>query len=453
MSVSIRSKQYIRGNQLLISNNTIYILHYLLAVLNIECIIAMAAEVMKVEIEAETCSICGGSGDLVTPEEHDAGAPPMQVPLRAMLLHLNASKVVPDGRLCASCVRRAIESYEFSTALSNSGTQPLSEKIRALRKRLHELTQKIDVFIVVGGAGPDGSYSEEDIIMVERDTLAAAAAADDEELERGRNARGDHVYQCSVCPSSFPKPTEFRAHLATHPPDALHSCWTCGSQFATRVALKAHLSSACGAVLSCQLCGEGAGSAAELRRHSGQCAARCPACARTFTDRAALSAHAHSSHGRSAAPPHVCPACFRTCDTPELLSAHALRHRQAKHYVCGYDACILRFATRSNLLSHIRKCHAGELPDEEPTAAQRDQHAPTTTCEQCGRTFGSVAAMKRHARVHRSTQMNNTAAPQEEGQESQGEEVEGEVEYLEVEELEEIEYRNDYDQKPQLLLM
>lgn len=59
------------------------------------------------------------------------------------------------------------------------------------------------MFIVVGGAGAGGAYSEEDIIMVERDTLAAAAAADDEDLERARNARGDSVYQCSVCPQSF----------------------------------------------------------------------------------------------------------------------------------------------------------------------------------------------------------------------------------------------------------
>lgn len=39
--------------------------------------------------------------------------------------------------------------------------------------------------------------------MVEKEALAAAAAADDDELERARNARGDHVYQCSVCPLSF----------------------------------------------------------------------------------------------------------------------------------------------------------------------------------------------------------------------------------------------------------
>lgn len=71
--------------------------------------------------------------------------------------------------------------------------------------RLHELTQKIDVFIVVGGPGvtAGNSYSEEDIIMVDKAALAAAAKADDEELERARNARGDTVYQCTVCPASF----------------------------------------------------------------------------------------------------------------------------------------------------------------------------------------------------------------------------------------------------------
>lgn len=114
-------------------------------------------------------------------------------------------QVVPDGRLCGNCAQRAAEAYEFSTALSTRSAPPLSEKIRALRRRLHELTQKIDVFIVVGGpgAGSSNAYSEEDIIMVEKDALAAATAADDEDLEHAKNAKGDTVYQCSVCPMSF----------------------------------------------------------------------------------------------------------------------------------------------------------------------------------------------------------------------------------------------------------
>lgn len=107
--------------------------------------------------------------------------------------------------MCGNCAQRAAEAYEFSTVLSTRSAPPLSEKIRALRRRLHELTQKIDVFIVVGGPGAGGSnaYSEEDIIMVEKDALAAATAADDEDLEHAKNAKGDTVYQCSVCPMSF----------------------------------------------------------------------------------------------------------------------------------------------------------------------------------------------------------------------------------------------------------
>lgn len=68
-------------------------------------------------------------------------------------------------------------------------------------------------------------------------------------------------------------------------------------------------------------------------------------------ERAALAAHCAAAHGRAGRAPHVCPACFRACDSPELLSAHLLRHRQAKQFVCGYDGCILRFATRSRALS------------------------------------------------------------------------------------------------------
>lgn len=54
----------------------------------------MASTIMKVEAGTETCSVCGGGGDLYTPEEHDACSPPMQVPLRTMLLHINNNKVV-----------------------------------------------------------------------------------------------------------------------------------------------------------------------------------------------------------------------------------------------------------------------------------------------------------------------------------------------------------------------
>ncbi|XP_063832784.1 zinc finger protein 284-like [Ostrinia nubilalis] len=306
----------------------------------------MAASVMKVEMEIEACCICGGGGELMSPEEHDASTTVMLAPLRTMLMHLNNNKVVPDGRLCADCIRRTIDSYEFSTTLSTKSVPPLSEKIRALRRRLHELTQKIDVFIVVGGPGVNagGTYSEEDIIMVEKDALAAASAADDEDLERARNARGDTVYQCSVCPHSFHRVSEYRAHCATHPADALHSCWTCGAQFAARDALRDHARDHADAALVCHLCNTTFQSQVELRRHEGGCAGACPACGEWVGARTALAAHALARHARSS--PALCAACFQTLPGPAALAAHMLRHRQAKQYVCGYDGCILRFGTR-----------------------------------------------------------------------------------------------------------
>ncbi|KAM3957865.1 uncharacterized protein ACR2FA_008133 [Aphomia sociella] len=411
----------------------------------------MTSTVMKIESEMETCSVCGAGGELLTPEEHDASAEPMQVPLRTMLLRLNNHKVVAEGRFCLNCIRRTIEAYEFSTALSSKSTPPLSEKIRALRRRLHELTQKIDVFIVVGGPGVNtgGTYSEEDIIMVEKDVLAAAAAADDEDLERARNARGDTVYQCSVCPMSFQRVSEFRSHAATHPAAALHSCWTCGAQFPSRAALRLHAADhAPQRDLVCYLCDTHFQSGAELRRHGAACACAgaCPLCGAACAGRGALAAHAAAAHGRGAPPPLLCPACFRRAPDAAALSAHLLRHRQADRFVCGYDGCILRFSTRGYLLAHIRRVHAAAAP-ATTTAAP--------TCDRCGRTFGSMAAMKRHARVHRPDRIVN----QEEGNDSQlegegeveGEEMEieadgdlnaeGEIEYLEVETLEDIEYR------------
>ncbi|CAH2052515.1 unnamed protein product, partial [Iphiclides podalirius] len=417
----------------------------------------MATTLMKVELESETCSICGTTGDLLSPEEHDAGSPPLQVPLRSMLLQLNNNKVVPEGRLCMECIRRAIEAYEFSTALNTKATPPLSEKIRALRRKLHELTQKIDVFIVVGGPGVNsgGSYSEDDIIMVERDALAAAAAADDEDLEQARNACGDTVYQCSVCPLSFQRASEYRAHIATHPGGARHSCWTCGAQFATRTALTEHSVLHAAQDLSgsaCRLCHTEFQSASELRRHEAACEARCPVCGVRCSSRSTLAAHAQSAH--SSAPPYLCAACFARFGSRELLAAHRLRHRHADRFVCGYDACILRFATRNDLLSHIRKSHGGAGADSEPEAEPRPEppspprqpeRTPSVACPHCPRKFGSVPAMKRHQRVHRN-EIRVTHGGLDWQVDGDGEmETGGEVEYLEMDALDDVDYRPDED--------
>ncbi|XP_068623641.1 telomere zinc finger-associated protein-like [Battus philenor] len=419
----------------------------------------MSTTVMKVELESETCVLCGAIGDLLSPEEHDAGAPPLQVPLRSMLLQLNNNKVIREGRLCSECIRRAIEAYEFSTALSTSGTPPLSEKIRALRRKLHELTQKIDVFIVVGGPGVNsgGTYSEDDIIMVERDALAAAAAADDEDLEQARNACGDTVYQCSVCPLSFQRASEYREHIAQHPSSSRHSCWTCGAQFATRAALTDH------SVMhtapdfpgsACRLCHTSFQSATDLRHHEANCEARCPLCRIRCASRSALSAHAQASH--STVPPLLCGACFRSFDTRELLAAHRLRHRHADRFVCGYDACILRFATRNDLLSHIRKCHGGSGANEseaetetqaqtQPAQNPQPDRTNSTACPHCPRTFGSVAAMKRHIRVHRNDRHTQQDGIEWQVDMEEADDVDGggEVEYLEMDALDDMDYGDD----------
>ncbi|XP_041972257.1 zinc finger protein 668-like [Aricia agestis] len=421
----------------------------------------MSSTMIKQEGIGESCCICTGGGDLLTPEEHDAGAPPLQVPLRTMLLHLNNNKVLPEGKLCAGCIRRAIESYEFSTALGQTH-QPLSEKIRALRKKLYELTQKIDVFIVVGGPGTGsnsrGSYNEDDIIVVNKDALAAATAADDEESERARNARGDAVFQCSVCPQSFALASEYREHLASHPEDAKHSCWTCGAQFASKDALQDHsINHMTPMDLICQLCSIEFQSAAALRRHSVSCAARCPGCGAAAAGRAALAEHVRAAHAH--APPYVCAECFRPAPSADSLAAHALAHRRAERFVCGYDACVLRFPARADLLRHIRAAHAAVAAPPPPATAPAPAAPPPAPvpCDFCDRTFATAAAMKRHCRVHVKVNADESewreaggaraAVPAEgaagEGQEmavgDEGEEMavgdEEEVEYLEMEVL------------------
>lgn len=54
---------------------------------------------------------------------------------------------------------------------------------------------------------------------------------------------------------SWQRVAEFRAHVATHPADSLHSCWSCGAQFASAAAARAHAAAhAPPAPAHCHLC-------------------------------------------------------------------------------------------------------------------------------------------------------------------------------------------------------
>ncbi|CAK1552425.1 unnamed protein product [Leptosia nina] len=380
---------------------------------------------MKVEVDSETCAICSSNSDsLLTPEEYDAGVVDVQTPFRAMLLQINNNKVIPEGRFCTNCIRRTVDAYEFSSVLSSKTAPPLSEKIRTLRKRLLELTEKIDVFIVVGGQNK--VYNEEDILMVERDALAKATELDNEEIERARNAAGVSVYQCTVCPMSFQTTSAYRNHLSTHGESARHCCWTCGAQFLSIEALRDH-------EILHQVNDR---SLKNLSRGTPVC----PLCSESFSTRAEVARHARVAHP---GPDVVCPVCL-TVMTAEQLPAHQLSHRQADRFVCSHDLCILRFPTRNDLMTHIRTCHAGASTKVEE---QNEPQAPTRSevekafvsdkvpCPNCDRSFGSVAAMKRHARVHRRD------IPQDE--EWLAPDVEElppaeDVEYLELETLDEM---------------
>ncbi|CAF4803928.1 unnamed protein product [Pieris macdunnoughi] len=389
------------------------------------------ATVLKLEMDSDLCGVCGCSGELMTPEEYDASELP-QVPLRSMLLQINNHKVIPEGRLCSSCIRRAVDAYQFSSALSAKGTPSLSDKVRLLRKRLLDLTQKIDVFIVVGGQNKESGamYNEDDIIMVDRDALASAAAFDTDDLEKVKNAAGESVYQCTVCPMSFEVASEYRSHVNSHGSSARHSCWTCGAQFTSLEAFQDH-------------------TLLHRVQANNQLVNCCPVCEETFSSQSELGAHARAVHTSGIS---VCEVCSSAVPVDEL-PAHRLAHRQADRFLCGYDLCILRFPTRSDLMSHIRSCHAGTAgPDvsiDKPQGGQADGATGQTSrtmghtgdsgsserivpCASCDRMFGSVAAMKRHSRVHRREETQQD----EEWVAPTG--VSRDVEYLEFETLDDL---------------
>ena len=193
--------------------------------------------------------------------------------------------------------------------------------------------------------------------------------------------QGQH--RCEQCGKCFRKSDRLKRHRQIHSMDRPFQCLICGSKRFRRLDhLKRHIRVHSGVKpYSCH-CGKQFRQTTHLIRHklihSGVKPYTCHVCDRRFARRDHLKLH-ESRHStvESEGKPYFCPLCDRQFAEKRCLRRHMKQHAGNKCRVCKS-----LFPTESELHVHMNACQHGHR------------------CEECGKCFVHMGALKVHRRSH-----------------------------------------------------
>ncbi|MBN3275100.1 ZN271 protein, partial [Polyodon spathula] len=131
-------------------------------------------------------------------------------------------------------------------------------------------------------------------------------------------------YKCGLCPASFPRPSEAKAHVQGHSPGRPYPCPHCPRRFRRRFDVLRH-----------------------GRVHSGEKPFACAVCQRRFSQAGTLRTH---SLVHSQDKPHRCSLCPASFRRSADLRLHQRRHSGDKRYPCSL--CDKAFVQSNALLAH-----------------------------------------------------------------------------------------------------
>ncbi|KAF0305375.1 Zinc finger protein 358 [Amphibalanus amphitrite] len=316
------------------------------------------------------------------------------------LLELSVAEGAPaEPSLLADCVRQLVEFAYCSPLAVCEETYPVLYDLAKLlqMEEAVSLCEKHAVDRLVGSS-PEPP---------------PPAAATEQRPDRGRPAGGESVrlHVCRSCSFTCQGAARMHEHRRMHHVRS-YVCGFCGVTRQKTSQLLRHLIEAEHGEKVCSLCfhecAPGESMAEHYRRHNDPRPFFCSVCFARFPSRTGLNLHMPT---HSSAKPFECRTCGRAFKWRHALQSHARTHGAEKKLLC--DVC--GFCTRHTGQFKAHKArHAGAtepcphegcsfrattgwlLKDHLVTHAADKQYQ----CEVCGKKFGHVRNMRRHALLH-----------------------------------------------------